>query len=247
MAFSTRILAFSILACASAAGYQDSYKTFNILDLKESEQRQFIAEYLDEGVPLGFRVREGFKSVPSTDMTTLAEFKPWVIPILEERTRQWMKEPITNKERIEVMAFTLADTGRPQALDSLLRLFGGQEVASKYIRILLATKLDSPWFNHFTLLYRAIDSTDATVQTLAQEVIPKLLQFPSDHRLSNWADAMVERYNHVPTTRDIIVDPLVELVRIHDLIRAEEVRQRLAKHTLESYQKRQLLEKSKRK
>ena len=158
--------------------------------------------------------------------------------------KQWMKDPVINKEKIEVMAFALADTGQPQALDALQRQFDGQEVASKYFRILLATKLDSPWFNHFSLLYRAIDSKDATIKALAQEVIPKLLQFPPEHRLSNWAEAMVERYDHSPTSVDILTDPLLELVRVHSPVIVEDVRLKLAKYSKEAFEKRRLEKKA---
>ena len=86
--------------------------------------------------------------------------------------------------------------------------------------------------------------TPDIIQTLAQELIPKLLIIPSEHRLIKWAEAMVERYDHSPTTIDIIRDPLVELVRVHSPVIVEDVRLKLTKYSKDAFQKRQLEKKA---
>ncbi len=194
-----------------------------VADCPESVQRQYLSDYLDEGLPLGYSQFKGNTTEPSGEVAIMIRRQSWVIPILEQRAKMLMKEPVSNKDAIYRIAVLIAESGKQEGLDALLRLFDNQE-GSHYVAKLIYAALDKP--NYVKLWYSALDSPNQMVREEAAKAIPTMIDFsPNEYpvrRRKDWADAAVDRYKHAPTEEDILTDPIYGLNRSREL-KVEEI------------------------
>ncbi len=201
-----------------------SPEPLRIADRPEALQRRFLAEYLDEGLPLGYRQFNGNTTDPSGEIEIMIRSQSWVIPILEQRAKALMKNSVSNKDAIHRIAVTITSSGTQQGLDAILRLFVKQPDGSQYVRMLIYHALDYP--NYVTLWYFALDSPNEMVREEAAKAIPTMTGFYPDansiRRRKDWADAAVDRYGHAPTEEEILADPIYGLNRSREL-KVEEI------------------------
>ena len=141
-----------------------------IADHPEAVQRRFLAEYMDEGLPLGPRQFDGNTTDPSAEIEIMIRRQSWVIPIVEQRAKELMKYPVSNKDAIYRIAVLIAESGKQEGLDAIGRLFDNQD-GSLYIRFLIYDALDRP--NYVKLWYSALDSPNQIVREEAAKGIPK--------------------------------------------------------------------------
>ena len=200
-----------------------SQEQLRIAEHPEAVQRRFLADYLDEGLPLGYRQVNGNTTEPSHEIAIMIRRQSWVIPILEQRAKMRMKDPVSNKDAIYRIAVLIAESGKQEGLDAIWRLFDNQD-GSLYIRFLIYDALDRP--NYVKLWYYTLDSPNQMVREEAARAIPKMTDFgpneKSIRRRDDWADAAVDRYKHAPTEEEILSDPIYGLNRSREL-KVEEI------------------------
>ena len=183
-----------------------SQEQVRIADHPEAVQRRFLADYMGEGLPLGPRQFNGNTTDPSAEIEIMIRRQSWVIPMLEQRAKELMKDPVSNKDAIYRIAVAIVTSGSQEGLDALLRLFENQDGA-QYIRMFIYRSLDRP--NYVKLWYYTLDSPNQMVREEAAKAIPKMTDFgpneKSIRRRNDWADAAVDRYKHAPTEEEILL------------------------------------------
>ena len=90
---SSKLLLLCFFVTESARlGAQALTQPVPLMYRSEQEQRAYVQDFLDAGAPLGFRYIEGQKHEQIAIVGSFAQRTNWVIPMLEERTKLWMRD-----------------------------------------------------------------------------------------------------------------------------------------------------------
>lgn len=209
----------SILLLLPISAYTQQ-QVVRIVIRPEAEQRRFVKEYLDQGLPLGRREVIGIPMEPIVELGVLARIQPWVVPILEQRMKDLFMEGAESDDQIKRIAGAIAGSASQQGLDALTRLSGQHPDGSKWIRKFIYSSLHHP--NYVKLWYSALDSPNQMVRETAITNIPNVTDIAMNPGLRDWADAALDRYHHVPTEEEILNDPIYGLSRSRNL-KVEEI------------------------
>lgn len=199
-------------------------ETKSVLQLSEAEQRQFVNSVLDGGFPQN----QGDKfSLLLVNRSSL------VIPIVEARLEQELKQPSRSERLIELASAMIAYAGDEQSLRAISKLIAIDE--SRFGR-LVARTLDNAgnWQNPFTVVYRAFELGDDAVSRHTAAWADSALA--SDHMQRAWAEAMLDRYGKVPDDSELAKDPIA--TRLKDRA-SPELRQNILRLAAEAQSKRE--------
>ncbi len=210
----------------------------SLLQRSDSELHLYVEQYLDDKSPLWYLDRKGNKTVDIDLLVILARAKPWVLPILEKRLGEWMIDQDANKHLIRPLSIAIADEGSKRGLDAIGRLFAGHPEEPMLVRIALLSGFDYPFHNHYSLWYHALDFQNGVVRELAEKMLGEMVSDGSEHRLTKWAEALLDRYGHPPNELEFLTDPLVKLAWSHDRANASEIQRKLSVLTNEIAKKR---------
>ena len=100
----------------------------------ESEQRRFVDEFIKQGAPLGQMEIIGIRMEAIAELNILARTKAWVIPILEQRIQELLKEPVKNKAEIDRVAECISGSASQDGLDSIIRIFADHPDGARWIQ-----------------------------------------------------------------------------------------------------------------
>ena len=223
------IISLLIFEVQIARSQQSGVTLAPLLQRSDAELRKYVEQYLDDKSSLWHRDRDGKKTVDIGQLVSLTRTKPWVLPMLEDRLDGWLKAPETNKHLIQPISYAIVEEGTQRGLDAIVRLFSGRAEEPTLVKLALLSGFDYAFHNHYTLWYHALDSSDIVVRETAENILGEMATDRTDHRLRQWADALVDRYGHVPTELELLTDPLV-MVRLawrHDRVRASENQRKL--------------------
>ena len=229
------ILAFNL--CDAQDPNFSSPNLTEILRMPEANQRKFVADYLNapsahvEGYPP--------TSDNSDDFTFLMNEKDWVLPMTEDKIKEWLKNPEDNRKLIDHVATTIVFAGTIEALEFVARVFANTPYARKWIEAGITSKFGWRDPNFITKFYYALESKNPLIREVAAEVIPLRLKDLDGANLHIWGAALIERYQGLPTTLQLLKDPLVEIGRVQSGIHPEELRKTLASYAKQAYERKQ--------
>ena len=172
-----------------------------ILDLPESEQRNFITETINAGFPDG----------RADQMTMLIlNRSSLVLPLLERRTEVELMSQSPSQVLIETTSEMIAYAGDSQALREVGRLIAIDD--GRFGPLVNRTLGNAMSFrNPFTVAYRGVDVESEAVGSRIGAWADAMASAPRMQRL--WAQAMIERYGRVPTQDDWASDPIVSRMK----------------------------------
>jgi len=197
----------------------------SVLRLSETEQRQFVNSVLDGGFPENQGDRFSLLLVNRSGL---------VIPILEARVEQELKQPSRSERLVELASAMIAYAGDEQSLRAVSKLTAIDE--SRFGR-LVARTLDNAgnWQNPFTVVYRAFELGDDAVSRHTAAWADSALA--SDHMRRAWAEAMLDRYGKVPGDSEWATDLIA--TRLKDRA-SPELRQSIVRLAIEAQRRREL-------
>ena len=195
----------------------------SVLQLPESEQRQFVISVLDAGFP----EKDGDRL-----SLLLVNRSALVIPILESRIELELKRPQPSERLIGLASAMIAYSGDEvslRAISSLVRIDEGR------FGDLVGRTLDNAgnWRNPFTVVYRAVEMGDPLLVRKTTAWVDVALS--ADRLKRAWGEAMLDRYGRVPVDADWSKDPIASRLKNGT---AAEVRQRVTTFATEAREKR---------
>ncbi len=81
-----------VLALIPSLASCQEQEPLRIANRPEAVQRRFLAEYLNEGLPLGYRQFNGNVIDPIGELGIMTRTQYWVVPVLEQRAKEAMKD-----------------------------------------------------------------------------------------------------------------------------------------------------------
>ena len=229
MLFSKLLLLCFFVAQSVRIAAQPPHHTVPLMNRSEQEQRAYVQDFLDAGAPSGFRTYEGQNHEQIMGVKIFAANTNWAIPMIEERTRFWMRDFEANRPGIERASRTIAGAGGRRALDAIIRLYNGRPELEKYIGscLLTSNSLDP---NRYVVWYYALDSSVQEVRRIASKVLTEMASDGTPQSLVRWAEAALDRYGHPPSPHEWWNDPILSLTYEKDPVRASAINASLETH-----------------
>lgn len=227
------------LLTQTTCAQQRAVKQESVWDRSKSEQRRYVELCLDQDSREWKRGRNGKRSLDIGNLLILARTNSWVIPMLEDKIREWLKDSNSKKDLIESISYAIAGAGSQAALDAVMRLFSDRPEAPRLIRMALLSGVGYSFHNHYTLWYYALDSPNQELRDAAVNTIADHGNDPTDWKLRLWAEAAIERYGHPPMDSEWLSDPILKMAWAANPTAANANQMRLSKLIEEAFRKRQ--------
>jgi hypothetical protein len=178
----------------------DDSRATSVLQLSETEQRQFVESVLNRGFPED----EGDRFA-----ILLVNRSGTVVPILGLKVQQELKKSRPSERFIDLLSEMIAYAGCEESLDAITDLIRiDEDRFGQYIGRTLDNAIK--WQNPFSLAYQAFEFGDAALTRHATAWSKSVLA--SDRLQRLWAKAMLDRYGNRPIESEWARDPIASRI-----------------------------------
>ncbi len=211
------IVFLSLVNLPSSSMGQKSVASFDLTTESVSEQKLFLASFLEHGMSPRPFVWKGAALFPEQNVINLCT-QDWAFEQIREAIATRLKAPADSEDFTGVLLSTLLDSGHPKTLMTMLELLKGHPRQRFYVRFALIYGYGHLVPEGVRRWYEGLESTDPMVREEAQKVVGDLFDnsMESDayaRYVSMWADGLLTRYGTTPTPEQLLADPVFDAIR----------------------------------
>ena len=176
-----------------------------------------------------------------TDFRLLANAKDWVLPQTELRMKEWLSDPLSNKQKIDqVMATIVHDCSNVAILEFTASVFSDSPDLREQLENVIRNGYGVPEPNFITFYYYALASKNLNIKEAAEKWIPIMLNGPNMALLYTWGEGLVIRYGREPTVLELLTDPILKIAKVRNVMHPEDLQRSLADYARQANERRKV-------